>query len=205
MTAVVSAGIVFLDKDGTLVVDVPHNIDATRVELVSGGAEALALLANAGLDIVIITNQPGVAFGWFPEDALDAVELRIAELILPFGVRFRGFYYCPHHPGGIVPEYAVECDCRKPRSGLLTKAATDLRVDLARSWMVGDILDDIEAGRRAGCRTVLVNNGDETEWLRGPLRQPDIMARDLAEAARAIIGWPPSEKSLTPGSNASHS
>ena len=103
-----------------------------------------------------------------------------------------GFYYCPHHPDGIVPRYAVACDCRKPEPGLIHPAAREHDLALGESWFIGDILDDVEAGRRAGCRTVLIDNGNETEWKRSPLRRPDLVARDLAEAAQFIapgMGW----------------
>ncbi len=86
-----------------------------------------------------------------------------------------------------MPAYAVACDCRKPAPGMLLRAARDLDLDLARSWMIGDILNDVEAGHRAGCRAALVDNGGETEWLPGPGRTPDLTAPDLAAAAHLII------------------
>jgi D-glycero-D-manno-heptose 1,7-bisphosphate phosphatase len=184
-----SSDVVFLDKDGTLITNVPYSVNCELITLAPGAADALRTFAGAGLDVAVVSNQPGVAFGRFAEDALDAVRDRLAEMIAPLGVRLRAFYYCPHHPAGTVSRYAVECQCRKPQCGLLLRASAELDVDLARSWMVGDILDDVEAGRRAGCRTALVNNGGETEWVQGPLRQPDVVARDLAAAARAIVGW----------------
>jgi histidinol phosphatase-like enzyme len=96
-------------------------------------------------------------------------------------------YHCPHHVDGTVLAYARACSCRKPRPGMLLRAARDLDLDLGRSWMVGDILDDIEAGRRAGCRTVLLDVGSETEWRRGPLRVPDAVAGSLPEVADVIL------------------
>jgi D-glycero-D-manno-heptose 1,7-bisphosphate phosphatase len=181
---------VFLDKDGTLVEDVPYNADPARVRLAPGAAEGLAALHAAGYALAVVSNQSGVARGLFPEEALAAVWERLAGL-LP-GVPLAGFYYCPHHPGGVVPAYAVACGCRKPAPGLVLKAARELGVDPDRSWLVGDILDDVEAGRRAGCRTVLLDNGHETEWLDGPRRRPDFLAPDLAAAARIIVAGGPS-------------
>jgi len=102
-------------------------------------------------------------------------------------VELAGFYYCPHHPDGSVARYAVDCGCRKPQPGMLQKAARELDIDLEHSWMVGDILDDIEAGRRAGCRTILINNGSETEWVLSPERQPHFIVSNLEEAARTVI------------------
>jgi D-glycero-D-manno-heptose 1,7-bisphosphate phosphatase len=107
-------------------------------------------------------------------------------LLADLSVPLDGFFYCPHHPEGIVPQYAVACGCRKPEPGLILAAAREHGFALAHSWFIGDILDDVEAGRRAGCRTALIDNGNETEWVRSPLRWPDLVARDVAEAARRI-------------------
>ncbi|MGE5594979.1 MAG: D-glycero-alpha-D-manno-heptose-1,7-bisphosphate 7-phosphatase [Hyphomicrobiales bacterium] len=178
---------VFLDKDGTLVHDVPYNADPARIALMPGALEGLARLADAGYELVVVSNQSGVARGYFPAAALRAVERRLQELAAPAGVRFAGFYFCPHLPGGSVPRYACECVCRKPRPGLILRAAADLGLDLGGSWLIGDILHDIEAGRRAGCRTVLLDNGHETEWDLGALRTPHILAADLREAADRIL------------------
>jgi D-glycero-D-manno-heptose 1,7-bisphosphate phosphatase len=188
MTPSRANNIVFLDKDGTLITNVPYSVNCDLITLAPGAEEALRMFARAGMDIAVVSNQPGVAFGRFTEDALDAVRDRLAALVAPSGVRLRAFYYCPHHPNGTVSRYAVECQCRKPQPGLLERAQADLGVDLRQSWMVGDILDDVEAGRRASCRTVLVDNGGETEWVQGPLRHPDVVVSDLAAAARAIVG-----------------
>lgn len=177
---------IFLDKDGTLIKDVPHNVDPGRIELCDQAADGLHLLQQLGYRLFVITNQPGVAKGLFPEEALDPVETRLAELLSREQVVLNGFYYCPHHPEGRVPDYATDCDCRKPMPGLLLRAAQENKIDLSRSWMVGDILHDVEAGNRAGCRTVLINNGNETEWQMSPERIPDLVTPDLHAAAMAI-------------------
>jgi histidinol-phosphate phosphatase family protein len=182
---------VFLDKDGTLVEDVPYNVDPKKIRLVPGAVEGLQALYQNGYRLVVVSNQSGVARGLFPETALAVVERTLRRLLASFGVPLAGFFYCPHHPEGSVASYAVDCRCRKPAPGMLRRAAAELGLDLAESWMVGDILDDIEAGRRAGCRTVLVDNGNETEWRRGPRRRPHHVARDLAEAARLILAATP--------------
>lgn len=178
---------VFLDKDGTLIEDVPYNVDPRRIRLLPGVASGLAQLHAAGYRLVVVSNQSGVARGYFPESALRVVETRIRALLAPAGVPLAGFYYCPHHPDGIVPAYARVCDCRKPAPGLLLRAARELRIDLRRSWCVGDILHDVEAGRRAGCRTLLLCTGHETEWHLGPLRVPHAVARDFEEAMAVIL------------------
>jgi histidinol-phosphate phosphatase family protein len=109
------------------------------------------------------------------------------ELAAEAGAAIEGVYWCPHHPQGIVAEFTRVCECRKPAPGMLLRAAREHRLDLSRSWFIGDILDDVEAGRRAGCRSVLIDNGNETEWLRGPGREPDTVVRDMHEAAIAIV------------------
>jgi histidinol-phosphate phosphatase family protein len=177
---------VFLDKDGTLVEDVPYNVDPNLIRLAPGAADGLPLLHRAGYELLVITNQAGVAHGYFPEEALQAVKARLRELMRAIGVPLAGFYYFPHHPDGDVARYAVECTCRKPRAGLILRAAREHGIDLGRSWLIGDILNDVEAGRRAGCHTILIDNGHETEWLWSPQRTPDFRAADLAEAARVI-------------------
>jgi D-glycero-D-manno-heptose 1,7-bisphosphate phosphatase len=178
---------VFVDKDGTLVEDLPYNIDPSCIKFTLGAMDGLRLLADQGFRIFIVSNQPGVALGRFSEDALRVVEDHIHDALRRNGVTLHGFYYCPHLPNGAIPGYAVTCACRKPGSGLLMRAARDHGLELTRSWMVGDILDDIEAGRRARCRTILIDNGNETEWdLRGE-RQPEAVADDLLAAAQIIV------------------
>ena len=182
---------VFFDKDGTLVDDVPFNVDPARIRLAPGAHEAIAALAQAGFALFVISNQGGVARGHFAESALATVHTRLRELVHAAGGRLAGFYYCPHDPAGHVETYARVCDCRKPRPGLILQAAQAHGIDLASSWFVGDILHDIEAGNRAGCRTVLIDNGNETEWVRTPLRTPDASVGDLAAAAAHILRGAP--------------
>ena len=178
--------VVFLDKDGTLVDDVPYNVDSARIRLAAGAAEGLPRLRAAGFRLAVVSNQSGVARGYFPEAALGGVEAKLRELLSDLGVPLDGFFYCPHHPGGTVQGYAVACDCRKPAPGMIVAAARQLGADPRACWMVGDILDDVEAGRRAGCRTVLIDNGNEPVWVPGPDREPHHRAADLAAAARLI-------------------
>jgi histidinol-phosphate phosphatase family protein len=178
---------VFLDKDGTLVEDVPYNVNPDKVRLSPGAGAGLAALQSAGYRLVVVSNQSGVARGLFPESALLPAWQRLAALLAAEGVRVDGFYWCPHHPQGRVAPYAIACRSRKPAPGMLLRAAGELGLDLHASWLVGDILDDVEAGTRAGCRTVLIDNGHETEWRPGPARRPHHRAADLAEAARIIL------------------
>ncbi|HEX7045167.1 MAG TPA: HAD family hydrolase [Burkholderiales bacterium] len=178
---------VFLDKDGTLLENVPYNVDPERMRLVPGAGAALRRLYALGYALIVVSNQPGVALGYFDTHALRRVERRLRALFAAEQVPLAGFYFCPHHPAGRVARYAVVCRCRKPAPGLLLSAAAIHEVDTFRSWMIGDILDDIEAGVRARCRTVLVDNGGETEWRSGPQRQPGAIVPDLPAAARHIM------------------
>jgi histidinol-phosphate phosphatase family protein len=178
---------VFLDKDGTLVEDVPFNVDPAKIRLTRGAGPALARLSGAGHLLVVVSNQSGVARGLFAEEALVAVGATLSKLLGASGVPLAGFYVCPHHPQGKLAAYAVACSCRKPAPGMILLAARELGIDLRRSWLIGDILDDIEAGRRAGCRTVLLDNGNETEWRLAACRQPHATATDLEEAASFIL------------------
>jgi D-glycero-D-manno-heptose 1,7-bisphosphate phosphatase len=179
-TAAAGERAVFVDKDGTLITDVPYNVDPLFVSLTFGAGTALARLSAAGFRPIVVSNQPGIAYGRFGPHALLAVEERIQELLAPYGVAIEAFYYCPHAG-------SERCGCRKPAPGLIDAAASDRGIDLTRSWLVGDILDDVEAGRRAGCRTALIANGNETEWCLSELRTPTIVADSLPQAARAIL------------------
>jgi D,D-heptose 1,7-bisphosphate phosphatase len=181
---------VFLDKDGTLIEDVPYNVRPERMQLTPGAAAGLRTMHQAGYCLIVVSNQSGVARGYFEEEALGPVERRLREMLADSEVPLAGFYYCPHHPQGQVPEYAVACACRKPQPGLLLRAAAEHGIDVGNSWMVGDRLDDVEAGLRAGCRTVLLPSGHETERVRSRWRWPDYTAADLAVTARIIAKVP---------------
>jgi D-glycero-D-manno-heptose 1,7-bisphosphate phosphatase len=178
---------VFLDKDGTLIEDIPFGVDPAAMRLMRHAANGLRALSEAGYRLIVVSNQSGVARGFFSEEALIPVERRLRELLARFGVALAGFLYCPHWPEGVVENYRRDCACRKPAPGLLHEAARRFHINLAQSWMVGDILDDVEAGRRAGCRTILICNGHETEWQRGPHRSPDYQAAHLNAAAAIIL------------------
>lgn len=178
---------VFIDKDGTLIEDVPYNVDPRRIRFVPGAAGGVRRLHDCGYRLVIVSNQAGVAYGRFAPAALEGVHTYLQAAFAAWGAHLAGFYCCPHHPAGRVQEYAVHCICRKPAPGLLRRAANELHLDLARSWMVGDILHDVEAGRRAGCRTVLIDNGNETQWRASPLRQPHFTTQDFVHAAQMIV------------------
>jgi len=181
---------VFLDKDGTLFIDEPYNVDPARMHLVPGAEEALGLLGSLGLPLVVVSNQSGAALGRFTVRDLDAVGERLHQIFRCNGADLAGFYWCPHPPQGRVPRLAIECLCRKPRPGLLQRAAREAGIDLHRSWMIGDILDDVEAGRRAGCRTIMIDCGNETQWKVTPSTQehrtPHFIVKHLLTAASIV-------------------
>jgi len=179
---------IFLDKDGTLIPDIPYNADPDLISLEKNVGQTLAKLAPH-FELIVISNQSGLAFGYFDENDLQKVEKRMAGLLDEYGVSLSGFYFCPHHPDGSITPYAKLCDCRKPNPELIIKAAKEHHISLNGSWMIGDILNDVQAGKAAGCRSILIDNGNETEWdmAGGPQRIPDFIAPDFTAAGEYIL------------------
>lgn len=178
---------VFLDKDGTLVENVPYNVDPLRIRLEKGAAEGVRRLQDHGFLPILISNQSGVARGYFSMAEVWAADRFLRELLAGLGIGLIDSFYCPHHPKGALPEYTGSCECRKPAAGLVVEAARVHQIDLSASWMIGDILDDVEAGNRSGCRTVLIDNDHETEWILNRQRIPDLTAADLNVASLLIL------------------
>jgi len=174
---------VFIDKDGTLIPNIPYNIDPRRITIEDETIEGLRLLKDEGFLFIVISNQSGIAKGYFKEMDLEQVWNKISALLQRHEISIDSVYYCTHEPNGIVEQYAVECDCRKPLPGMILKAASQLKIDLSQSWMIGDILNDVEAGNRAGCSTILIDNGNETEWQMSEERTPAFIAGNILEAA----------------------
>ena len=170
---------IFIDKDGTLIEDVPYNVDPARVRFEKYSFQSLSTLQQQGFYLIIISNQPGISLGYFNGEDLKKLEQKLKELLLDKDIRLDGFYYCPHSPED-------SCNCRKPKPGLIFKAAKDMEIDLSQSWMIGDILNDVEAGRRSQCKTILIDNGNETEWITNDHRVPDFVAKNFIEAANFI-------------------
>jgi D-glycero-D-manno-heptose 1,7-bisphosphate phosphatase len=183
----VSRPAVFFDTEGTLTEVQVRKSDPTSAALVFGAGEWLTALGDAGYALVVVSSMPGIAFKLFDEDAAARGLALLAAQVRDAGARLTDALYCPHHPSALVARYRVECTCRKPAPGLLLRAAQLHDLDLARSWVVGDTLDDVEAGRRVGAHTVLIDNGGEVEWREGAQRRPHYTVRDLGEAARAIL------------------
>lgn len=179
---------IFLDKDGTLIDDIPYNVNPDLICLKGSVIEGLQKLQSAGYKFIIVSNQSGVARGYFQEQALIKVEEKLKNLLADEQINLEGFYYCPHHPEGLIDVYAKSCGCRKPLPGMLTTAALEHDINLNASWMIGDILNDIEAGNRAGCHSILVDNGGETEWVKDkPFREPVAVVANINQAADYIL------------------
>lgn len=177
----------FLDRDGTLTFPYHYPSRPEHLRLYPGIAEPLATLRRAGFRLVVVTNQSGIARGYFTEAALERMHADLRARLAAEGVEIDGIYHCPHHPDGVVAGLTIRCECRKPQPGMALRAARELDLDLTHSWFVGDILDDIEAGARAGCLTVLVDLGTESE-PRDAIRRPDFVARDTLHALAIIQG-----------------
>ena len=154
-----SARGVFLDRDGTLIEEVGYLDRKERVELYPWTIDALRALNRANFRTVMVTNQSGVARGFFDEAVVADVHAHIAALLESGGARLDAYYYCPHHPDGKITQYAVRCDCRKPGRGLVDRAARELGVDPAQSFVVGDRWLDVELARAIGARGILVRTG----------------------------------------------
>jgi D-glycero-D-manno-heptose 1,7-bisphosphate phosphatase len=169
----------FLDRDGTLNVEVNYLRRPEDLVLIEGVAEALAEARQRGWATVVITNQAGVGRGYFTAETLTRIHARLIEELARRAVALDGIYACLHHPD-------EGCDCRKPAPGMILAAAAELKIDPARSWMIGDRASDLEAGRRAGCRTALVLTGyGQTTAAEGC--HADLVAPDLAAAVRCIL------------------
>ena len=175
----------FLDRDGTLVE--PRHYPSCPEDLVlsQGIGPLLRKFQASGWDLIVVTNQSGIARGFFTELDLERMHDKLREMLRVWGVELNAIHYCPHHVDGAIPHLAFPCHCRKPQPGMLLEAAAARDLDLTRSWMIGDILDDVEAGNRAGCQTVLVDLG--TEQSPGhPHRWPRMVAQSTADALRQV-------------------
>ena len=173
---------IFLDRDGTLNKYVGFLRNTDEFELVSGAAEAVKLINASGCLAIVATNQPVIARGEVTFDELAEIHNKMETLLGHEGAYIDGIYFCPHHPHkgyeGEVPELKIECECRKPKAGMLLKAAEDFNIDLSQSWMIGDGENDILAGKAAGCRTALIGNESFGQ---------DITTETLTEAVKLIL------------------
>lgn len=182
---------VFIDRDGTLTEEVGYVNHPSRLRLLPRSAEAIRRLNESGIAAVVATNQAGIARGYFSEDVMHAVHERLVEQLKEAGAHLDGLYVCPHHPTEGVAPFRADCDCRKPRPGLLLRAADELGLDLGDSAMVGDKASDLLVARPVGARAILVLTGyGRGEWeyrrARFPVA-PDHVATDLLDAVEWVI------------------
>jgi len=178
---------VFIDRDGTLIKDVPYNTDAALIEFLPHTIEALLMLKKNNFLLIVVSNQSGIAKGFFTMEELKTMNKAFRQILSYYEVELDAVYYCPHHPEGKLEKYSVECNCRKPKPGLILKAAGEYDIDLSNSWMVGDILNDVEAGNVAGCKTILLDNGNETEWIMNEKRTPAFTVKNWNDIATTIL------------------
>ena len=177
-------GAVFLDRDGTLIrqVECMHRLE--QLGLLPGAAEGIRLLNEKNQLVVVVTNQPVVARGLASEAAVDAIHAELKRRLGRKGAHLDAVYFCPHHPNATLEKYRLKCGCRKPEPGMILRAAREHEIDLRQSVMIGDTTQDLEAGRRAGVRTILVRtgHGGHDPWQYDAV--PDWTARNLREAAQ---------------------
>ena len=182
---------IFMDRDGTLSHEVGYVNHVSRFRLYPWAVEAVRLVNRSGFLAVVITNQAGVARGYFPESVIHEVHAALNAFMEAGGARLDGVYYCPHHPSAGEPPYRKDCDCRKPKPGLLRQAEADLGADLSRSFVVGDRLGDLELAWAVGASGVLVRSGyglgELTYHAPSWPRQPDLVADHLLEAVERIV------------------
>ena len=186
---------IFLDRDGTInrlvyyadhgIVDSPFS--APQFSLLPGAAQALARMKKMGFLLVLVSNQPGIAKGNMTKKAFLEIERKMDSLLAAGGAKLDAKYYCLHHPSALRPYFRKRCSCRKPKPGMLFAASRDLGIDLGRSYMVGDGINDVKAGRAAGCKTVFIGTFKPELWkyFKGNQR-PDAVSKTLLEAARKI-------------------
>lgn len=184
---------VFWDRDGTLIEDPGYLSSPEQVKLLPGAAEALRQLSEAGYQNIIATNQSGLARGLFDESTLERIHQRLGELLAAQGARVDAIYYCPYLDGdqAVVPKYRADSDLRKPKPGMLLQAASERNIDLAGSWSIGNSLSDAEAGRAAGCRTILVTGDPEAQLQAKKHRAVDFVAGSLSQAAQIVLRHTP--------------
>ena len=176
---------IFLDRDGTINKYVGFLRDINEFELLPGVADAIRRINNSGYLTIVITNQPVIARGEVTLEELAEIHRKMETLLGAEGAYLDGIYYCPHHPKrgfvGECIEYKIECECRKPKPGMLLQASRDFNIDLSQSWMVGDGKHDVGAGKAAGCRTAYITNQAENEW------SADLLVKSLHEFTEVVI------------------
>jgi D-glycero-D-manno-heptose 1,7-bisphosphate phosphatase len=178
---------VFLDRDGTMIEDVGYLDAHDRIRFFPWTVDAIRALNRAGVPVAVVTNQSGVARGFFDEAFVQETHRLISERLGSGGARVDAYYYCPHHAEGRVAAYAKRCDCRKPGRGMIDRAARDLGIDPARSFVVGDTWLDVGLARAVGARGILVRTGAGAAWEARP--QADLAADAVVDNLAAAASW----------------
>lgn len=187
---------IFLDRDGTINKYVGFLRDIESFELLPGVAEAIRLINESAFLAIVVTNQPVIARGEVSVECLESIHNKMETVLGETGAYIDGLYYCPHHPDkgfiGEIPELKTDCNCRKPKSGMLLKAAEKYNIDLESSWMIGDGWRDIEAGKSAGCKTIFLNGGGSESDVNGKIlstksKDADYVESDLLSAVRLVL------------------
>ncbi len=177
---------IFLDRDNTLIEDTGYINSPEQVKLLDGVAEALIKLKALGYKLIVVTNQSAVARGIVTEKVLGAIHNRLKQLLAEKNAFLDRIYYCPYHPDGVVAKYRKESDCRKPNPGMLLSAAEEMDIDLGQSWCVGNSISDVEAGLRAGCKTILIDLPSHQQQLEPGQPRPDYKAVNIKETVNII-------------------
>jgi len=180
---------VFLDRDGTINREVGYLDDPDRLVLLPGAARAIRRINEQSIPVVVITNQSGIARGYFGEERVEAIHDRLREKLKNEGAHLDGIYFCPHHPEGKLPEYAKSCACRKPGTALVEKAAEDLGIDLKASFMVGDHVKDMELAGNAGMTSIMVMTGHGREQWEKAGNDLRVRVAHVADDLNAAVAW----------------
>lgn len=179
---------VFLDRDGVITQEPPHYAhELSQLKLIPKSADAIRLLNENGFVVIVASNQAGIAHGYYREEDAILFHQAMKENLAKESAYIDAIYYCPHHPEAKIERYRVDCNCRKPKPGMLTRAEKELNIDLKQSFIVGDKLSDIEAGKRAGCKTIMVRTGQGVKELKSNEIDCDYVANDLHDAVQHIL------------------
>jgi D-glycero-D-manno-heptose 1,7-bisphosphate phosphatase len=180
---------VFLDRDGTINEEVNYLSCPSQLNLISGASEAIQILNEKNIPVIIVTNQSGIARGYFDEKQLNTINDTLRNILLAVGAVIDDIYYCPHHPEAEIATYQMNCDCRKPNPGMLIKAAQKWQLDISHSFLIGDKASDIVAAQRAGCKTILVKSGHGSDELSrwSGIPYPDCVVDNILDAVQWVM------------------
>ncbi|MCP4179190.1 MAG: HAD family hydrolase [bacterium] len=177
----------FLDRDGVLIEEVNYLSSPSQINIFENSYKALKLLKDNGYIIIVITNQAGVARGYFKEDNIKIVHNEINRLLSIANLSIDKYYYCPHHPKGTLAKYSIECNCRKPAPGLILQAVEDFNIDLKQSFLIGDKMSDINSAKNAGCSSLLVKTGHGLEHIEIARNKSIPIKENIFEAVKFYI------------------